>query len=75
MIKPIDFYNALEKGVDLYAGVPDSLLANFCTFIDGLDNSVEHVITANEGNAVALAIGYHLATKSACCLYAEFWFR
>jgi phosphonopyruvate decarboxylase len=72
MIKPIDFYNALEKkGVDLYAGVPDSLLANFCTFIDGLDNSVEHVITANEGNAVALAIGYHLATNKVPAVYMQ----
>ena len=73
MINPSDFYKSLmEKGVDLYAGVPDSLLANFCTFIDSLNNNnVKHIIAANEGNAVALAIGYHLATGKVPAVYMQ----
>ena len=53
MIKPEDMYLALKnRGVELFAGVPDSLLKNFCAYVDDNCNSSEHIITANEGNAI-----------------------
>ena len=30
-----------------------------------------HFITSNEGSAVALAIGHHLATKKIACVYMQ----
>ena len=51
-------------GSDFYAGVPDSQLKSLCNYLMneyGI-NSKHHVIAANEGNCVALAAGYHLAT-------------
>jgi len=72
MIAPEDFYQTLRKsGVQLFAGVPDSLLANLCAYIDDHCTAQEHVITANEGNAVALAAGYHLATGRYACVYMQ----
>ena len=51
-------------GADFFTGVPDSqlkALANWCLATYGEDPK-HHVIAANEGNAAALAAGYHLAT-------------
>ena len=63
-IKPIDFYNQLKyRGIDFFTGVPDSLLKDLCLCIDSKVNKKNHIITANEGNAIALAAGYHLSTK------------
>ena len=57
MIQPKDFFKAMSaRGVSFYAGVPDSLLANFCAYVDDHGGRDQHLITANEGNAVALAI-------------------
>jgi len=64
-IKPTDFYDQLAShGVDFFTGVPDSLLKEFCLCIDDRIYRDKHIITANEGNAVALATGYYLAQKS-----------
>jgi phosphonopyruvate decarboxylase len=72
MISPKDFYDALgERGVDLFTGVPDSLLSDFGAYV--MDNAPadRHVITANEGNAVALAAGHHLATGNMGLVYMQ----
>ncbi|WP_151702630.1 phosphonopyruvate decarboxylase [Nitrincola alkalilacustris] len=72
MIAPEAFCQALKQaGVQLFAGVPDSLLANLCAYIDDHCTAQEHIITANEGNAVALAAGYHLATGRYACVYMQ----
>jgi len=35
MIEPKDFFTAMSlHGIGFYAGVPDSLLANFCAYVD-----------------------------------------
>lgn len=72
MIKPSEFYDILrEKGVEFFTGVPDSLLKNFCAYI--MDNvpSDRHIISANEGGAVALATGYHLANGKIGMIYMQ----
>jgi phosphonopyruvate decarboxylase len=72
MIQPKDFFEAIGvRGVGFYAGVPDSLLANFCAYVDDQGGRDQHLITANEGNAVALAIGYHMATNKVAMVYMQ----
>lgn len=60
-------------GADFYVGVPDSQLKSLCDYlIDtyGTDPT-HHLIAANEGNAVAIAAGYHLATKKIPAVYLQ----
>lgn len=60
-------------GSDFYAGVPDSQLKALCNFLMdtyGVDGD-HHVIAANEGNCVALAAGYHLATGKVPVVYMQ----
>ena len=71
-IKPTDFYDQLAShGVEFFTGVPDSLLKEFCLCIDDFIPRDKHIITANEGNAVALAAGYYLAQKSLPLVYMQ----
>lgn len=59
--------------VNFYTGVPDSQLKPLCDFLMdrfGLD-PLHHIIAANEGNAVALAAGYHLATGEVPAVYLQ----
>ena len=72
MIAPDAFFNAhKERGVGLFTGVPDSLLKNFCAYVDDNSQPDEHIIAANEGNAVALATGYYLATGKIGAVYMQ----
>ena len=72
MIDPEIFYNALKNsGIDLFTGVPDSLLANLCAYIDDKSHPGEHIMTANEGNAIALAAGYHLSSGNYAAVYMQ----
>jgi phosphonopyruvate decarboxylase len=72
MIQPKTFFEAMAaRGVGFYAGVPDSLLANFCAYVDDHGGRDQHLITANEGNAVALAMGYHMATGKVAMVYMQ----
>ena len=66
-----DFARILNA--DFYTGVPDSQLKALCNYLMhtyGIDPK-HHVIAANEGNAVALAAGYHLATGKAPVVYMQ----
>ncbi len=58
---------------DFYAGVPDSQLRALCDYLMdtyGIDPK-HHIIAANEGNAVGLAAGYHLATGKVPAVYIQ----
>lgn len=71
-LEPEDFYNLLiSKGIDFFTGVPDSLLKDFCGYVADHTDSKHHIITANEGNAVALATGYNLATGKFPMVYLQ----
>ena len=72
MISPKFFIETLKShDIDFYAGVPDSLLKNICAYIaDNVDAS-HNIITANEGAAVGLAAGYHLATGKIGVVYMQ----
>lgn len=60
-------------GADFYTGVPDSQLKSLCNYLIntyGIDEK-HHIIAANEGNCVALAAGYHLATNKVPVVYMQ----
>jgi phosphonopyruvate decarboxylase len=71
-LDPADFYKLLQsRGLEFYTGVPDSLLKDFCAYVSDTAPPDRHIITANEGAAVALASGYHLATKKFPIVYLQ----
>lgn len=72
MISPKAFYETLaEAGVAFLAGVPDSLLKEFCAYVDAALPPEKHIIAANEGTAVGLAAGVHLATGGLPLVYLQ----
>ncbi len=72
MIRPEFFIEALrEKGIDCFAGVPDSLLKNICAYITDHFDAAHNIIAANEGAAVGLAAGHYLATGQPACVYMQ----
>jgi len=72
MIEPKEFIEKLHAGgVEFFAGVPDSLLKNLCAYITDNVARENNIIAANEGGAVALAAGYHLATGKIGCVYMQ----
>lgn len=72
MIRPSYFYDLLLKnGTDFFAGVPDSLLKNFCAYVTDNAPAEKHIISANEGSATCLACGYHFATGRIPMIYMQ----
>ncbi len=61
----------INEGIDFFTGVPDSVLKFFASYIDDNLQAKNHVITANEGAAIALASGYHLATNKVPVVYMQ----
>ncbi|KAL5006397.1 hypothetical protein ScPMuIL_015203 [Solemya velum] len=71
-LDPAEFYQAIRRsGIDFFCGVPDSLLKDFCAYVTKNAPEGSNVITANEGNAVGLAAGYHLATGKTAMVYLQ----
>lgn len=54
-----------KKKIDFFCGVPDSVLKNFTK------NLKRNVITANEGSAIGMAIGYYLSKKKPAVVYLQ----
>lgn len=72
MIDPADFLRQLHlHGTEFFTGVPDSLLKSLCAYITDTVDSQRHIIAANEGNAIALASGYHLASSTIPFVYMQ----
>ena len=72
MISPKFFIDTLGSyGIDFFAGVPDSLLKNICAYIADNKDARHNVIAANEGAAIGLAAGYHLATGNIGVVYMQ----
>lgn len=59
-----------KKKINFYCGVPDSVLKKTSTHLDKLKKN-KHIITHNEGGAIALAAGYHLKEKKIACVYLQ----
>ncbi len=72
MINPEVFWNGFKScGIDFATGVPDSLLKDFCGFLDKSLPKNKHIISANEGAAIALASGHYLSTKMPALVYMQ----
>lgn len=72
MVSPELFIKTLEaSGIDFFAGVPDSLLKNVCTYITDNFPKENNIITANEGAAVGVAAGHYLATGKLPMVYMQ----
>ncbi len=71
-VNPKEFHELLDaNGIDLFAGVPDSLLQDLCACIEVNSPPERNLVTANEGNAVAIACGYHIATGKYAAVYLQ----
>ena len=72
MLEPRILVNFLKRQeVNFYSGVPDSLLKDFCAYIDDEFPANNHIIAANEGASIGLAIGYHLSTGKIPLVYLQ----
>lgn len=72
MIAPDRFVEHLDElGVSMFTGVPDSLLKPFSQYVMDALPREHHVITANEGAAVGLAIGHFLRTRRPALVYLQ----
>ena len=71
MIEPKSFIESLiGHGINFYSGVPDSLLSSICACIADSEK-VTHVVAANEGTAVSLAIGSYLSSGNLGAVYLQ----
>jgi len=74
MLDPSLFLDYMEElGVGFVTGVPDSQLKSVCEEVYcryGI-NSKRHIVAVNEGNAVALASGFYLATGKLPLVYLQ----
>ena len=72
MINVSDFYRILrDNEINFYTGVPDSLLKDICAFITDKVPEEYHIIAANEGTALGLAVGHYLATDKLALVYMQ----
>ena len=72
MLDPNEFLSELFlKGVEFFVGVPDSLLSQFSSSLESNPAKFYNITAANEGNAVAIAAGYHLATNRSALVYMQ----
>ena len=72
MIDPKDFCLSLSShDVNFYTGVPDSLLKDMCAYVTDHFPDNSHKITANEGSAIGLAIGYYISSKKLPLVYMQ----
>ncbi len=72
MVNQKELFDALkDMGVDFFTGVPDSLLNNFCLYLVQHIPDGQHVMAANEGNAIGIAAGHYMATGKIPVVYMQ----
>jgi phosphonopyruvate decarboxylase len=70
MIDPKLFIKILNKYSNFITGVPDSLLKNLLSEIDGNFRG-KHIISTNEGSSIGLAIGSYLSSRKPSVVYMQ----
>merc|ERR1719414_1235606 len=71
-LNPEHFFALLRShNTRFFAGVPDSLLKDVCAYITENSAPGHHVISANEGTALATAAGHYLAKRTIPCVYLQ----
>lgn len=58
-------------GLTFWTGVPDSLLKPLCAYVLDHVPDDHHVIAANEGGAVAVAVGHYLGSGNPAAVYLQ----
>lgn len=72
MVHPKQFVESLRRnGISFFTGVPDSLLKDLLSFITHTVSKEDHITAANEGGAIGIAAGYHLATGKSAAVYMQ----
>ena len=72
MVNQKELFEALSAmGVDFFTGVPDSLLNDFCLYMTDNMTAKQHVMAANEGNAIGIAAGHYMATGKLPLVYMQ----
>ncbi len=72
MVDAAAFYQAaIDNGISLICGVPDSLLKHLSTVLQKNATKDQHVVVPNEGSGIALATGHHLATGGIGLVYMQ----
>ncbi|MBL6990383.1 MAG: phosphonopyruvate decarboxylase [Bacteriovoracaceae bacterium] len=72
MVNCKQFFDLLGNyDINFFTGVPDSLLKDFCAYTTDNTTKLNHIIAANEGNAIALATGSYLATSQIPLVYMQ----
>jgi phosphonopyruvate decarboxylase len=72
VIDPARFVDHLQTlGISMYTGVPDSLLKQLNSHIMATLPRDQHVIAANEGAAVAIAMGHYLRSGTPAAVYLQ----
>ena len=72
MLDPKEFFNFLQSiKINFFTGVPDSLLKSFCGYVSDHSDKNNYIIAANEGGAIGIGIGYHLATGRVPMIYMQ----
>lgn len=72
MVNQAQLFEALDNlGVKFFTGVPDSLLNDFCLYLVNNIPDGQHVMAANEGNAIAIAAGNYMATGNIPVVYMQ----
>ena len=72
MVNQQSLFEALDRlGVKFFTGVPESLLNDFCLYMTNNIPDSQHVMAANEGNAVGIAAGNYMATGNIPIVYMQ----
>lgn len=72
MLNPEMFCAKLQRHhISFFCGVPDSLLKYFCYVLQKKESECRCIVTANEGNAVALAAGHFIASGEIPCVFMQ----
>lgn len=71
MIKPEELFSSLsQKDLNFYSGVPCSVFKDLIICLNR-NTKVQHLRATSEGEAISLAVGYHLATKKIPIVYMQ----
>jgi len=71
MIKIGEITKILKKNnVEFISGVPDSIFKDLCLEFEN-NFKTKHIVAANEGSSIGLAIGYHLASNKIPIVYLQ----
>jgi phosphonopyruvate decarboxylase len=72
MINSKDFIKMLNlNDLNFFCGVPDSLMTSFSKSLHFDFKDKNHIIATNEGSALGICAGYHLATNNIPLIYMQ----